>query len=129
MENIEKIINYQFKDKELLNNALTHSSYAHKYSLKNNERLEFLGDSVLGLIIAEFLLKEYSLKEGELSKIRARIISSENLSKVITMLKLDEYIKTSPENLVKSEYIKGDFFEIPYFSHNSYSTYVFKFYC
>lgn len=111
MENIEKIINYSFKNKELLEIALTHSSYAYRYSEKNNERLEFLGDSVLGLIIAEFLIKEYSLKEGELSKIRAKIVSCENLSKIITKNGLDAYIKTNPSNMIKSEAIKGDFFE------------------
>lgn len=111
MENIEKIINYEFQDKNLLTIALTHSSYAYKYGIQNNERLEFLGDSVLGLIIAEYLIKEYSLKEGELSKIRARIVSCENLSKIIVKNNLDKFIKTSPETLISSEAVKGDFFE------------------
>lgn len=111
MKNIEKIINYSFKNKELLEISLTHSSYAYRYSKKSNERLEFLGDSVLGLIIAEFLIKEYSLKEGELSKIRAKIVSCENLSKIITKNGLDAYIKTNPSSMIKSETIKGDFFE------------------
>jgi len=111
MKNIEEIINYKFNNIELLNTATYHSSFAHKYSLKNNERLEFLGDSVLGLIVTEYLINEYSLKEGELSKLRAKIVSCENLSKNITENKLDEFIKVSPESLIKSEAIKGDFFE------------------
>ena len=111
MENIEKIINYEFKDKSLLNLAITHSSFAYKFGQENNERLEFLGDSVLGLIVAEFLIKEYSLKEGELSKIRARIVSCENLSKIVEKNGLEKFIKTSPETLVNSEAVKGDFFE------------------
>lgn len=111
MEYIEKIINYSFKDKELLNMALTHSSFAHKYNLKNNERLEFLGDSILGFVVAEFLLKNFGEDEGKLTKYRACIVSCEYLSKVITKIGLDKFIKTSPENLKEKETVKGDFFE------------------
>ncbi len=111
MEDIEKIINYSFKDKELLNIALTHSSFAHKYNLKNNERLEFLGDSILGFVVAEFLLKNFGEDEGKLTKYRACIVSCEHLSKVITKIGLDKFIKTSPENLKEKETVKGDFFE------------------
>ena len=111
MNNIEEIISYNFKDKELLNTALTHSSYAYKFNLTNNERLEFLGDSVLSLIITEFLIKEYALKEGELSKIRARVVSCENLSKIIQNNGLEQFIKTSPEDLITKETVQGDFFE------------------
>lgn len=111
MKTIEEIIAYNFKDKNLLDLALTHSSYAHKYNIQNNERLEFLGDSILGYLIAEYLYQNFTIKEGELSKIRARIVSCENLSNVITKNKLYEYIKTSPENLNENETVKGDFFE------------------
>lgn len=111
MEDIEKIINYSFKDKELLSMALTHSSFAHKYNLKNNERLEFLGDSILGFVVAEFLLKNFGEDEGKLTKYRACIVSCEYLSKVITKIGLDKFIKTSPENLKEKETVKGDFFE------------------
>jgi ribonuclease-3 len=111
MSSITEIIKYNFKDEELLTVALTHSSYAHKFNLKNNERLEFLGDSVLGLIITEFLVKEYSLKEGELSKVRAKIVSCENLSKVVKNNGLDRFVKTSPQDLVQKETVQGDFFE------------------
>ena len=64
MEELEKIIGYNFKDKSLLNVALTHSSFAHKFNQKNNERLEFLGDSILGFIIAEFLVKNIGDDDG-----------------------------------------------------------------
>ena len=93
MENFEKIIGYSFKDKSLLELSLTHSSFAHKNNVENNERLEFLGDSILGYLIAEFLFDNYNLKEGELSKIRAKIVSCENLSKIVTKNNLFEYIK------------------------------------
>jgi len=110
MKEIEKIINYKFKDKSLLELAQTHSSYAHKYNLNNNERLEFLGDSILGYVVAEFLMINLNSNEGELTKTRAKLVSCENLSEVITKNKLNNFIKTFPNNL-NSEAIKGDFFE------------------
>lgn len=112
MEDIERVINYNFKNKDLLNLALTHSSFAHKNNLtKNNERLEFLGDSILGYIVAEFLVKNFTENEGKLSKYRASIVSCEYLSKIITKNGLDKYIKTFPEDLKNNETVKGDFFE------------------
>ena len=66
----EEKIGYQFQNKTLLQNALTHSSYANEKHLayeKNNERLEFLGDSILGFIIAEFLVKNIGDDEGVLT--------------------------------------------------------------
>jgi len=111
MKNFEELIGYQFKNKNLLDYALTHSSYAHRFGLKNNERLEFLGDSVLGFIVADFLVKNFENNEGILTKMRASIVSCEYLSKVITNNKLNEYIKTSPEELKFNETVKGDFFE------------------
>lgn len=111
MEEISKIINYNFKDENLLNLALTHSSYAHKFNTENNERLEFLGDSILGFVVAEYLMKEFNLKEGDLSKIRAKLVSTLNLSKIVTNKGLQTYIKTSPEELKNVEAVKADLFE------------------
>lgn len=111
MTELEKIIDYEFKNKNLLELALTHASYAHKFGTKNNERLEFLGDSVLGLIVAEFLVKNFEEDEGILTKMRSIIVSCEFLSKVITSNNLHDFIKTSPENLKNYETVKGDFFE------------------
>ena len=73
MQELEKKINYEFKDKSLLTTALTHSSYANeKGGVLYNERLEFLGDSVLGIITAEYLFTNHKdFPEGELSKVRA----------------------------------------------------------
>ncbi len=111
MEELEKIIGYNFKDKSLLNVALTHSSFAHKFNQKNNERLEFLGDSILGFIIAEFLVKNIGDDEGVLTKMRASMVSCEYLSKIVTENGLNNFIKTSPESLKNNESVKGDFFE------------------
>lgn len=75
MEIIERIIDYQFKNKNLLDLALTHASYAHKFGIKNNERLEFLGDSILGFIVADFLVKNFEDNEGVLTKLTQKRVN------------------------------------------------------
>ena len=78
----EKIIGYEFKNKELLKKALCHSSYSNeqKNGLQSNERLEFLGDSVLSLIAAQFLFFEHkNLPEGELTKARSSLVCEQAL--------------------------------------------------
>ncbi|MCL2014346.1 MAG: ribonuclease III [Oscillospiraceae bacterium] len=74
---------YSFRDKELLFEALCHSSYSNEYNMKkNNERLEFLGDSVLSLIVAAHLFKKFpGIVEGDLSKIRASLVRDKSLAK------------------------------------------------
>ena len=80
---------YTFKNPALLQNALTHSSYANENrdkGVRNNERLEFLGDSVLGLICAKHIYSEYrSLPEGELTKLRAAIVPITNIGSKLAM--------------------------------------------
>ena len=97
MENIEafeKVIGYTFKDKELIKTALTHSSYANENKLpRDNERLEFLGDSVLGFVTAEFLFTEYRTRpEGELNKLRAAVVCERSLFKFGEKISLGDYI-------------------------------------
>jgi ribonuclease-3 len=78
---LEKVLNYTFKDKNILREALTHKSYGaeHRRS-RDNERLEFLGDSVLGLVVADYLYNQFAAKEeGVLSKIKSSIVSRHNL--------------------------------------------------
>ena len=67
-------MDYTFKDVALLEEALSHSSYANEKNSKSYERLEFLGDSILSFVISEYLVEKFNIKEGELSKIRARIV-------------------------------------------------------
>ncbi len=72
---LQKRMGYQFQNEQLLVTALTHSSYANEHRTKSNERLEFLGDSVLGLIVGEYLFLQHAkLPEGELTKIRAGLV-------------------------------------------------------
>lgn len=80
-EELEKALNYAFRDKKLLREALTHKSCGEgRHALKDNERLEFLGDSILGAVVAEYLYKLLDEKEeGVLSKIKANLVSRHNL--------------------------------------------------
>ena len=81
MKELEKIIGYNFKNGEILKTALTHSSYANEYKCQSYERLEFLGDSVLSIIISEYLYGEMqSISEGELSRIRASLVCEDSLA-------------------------------------------------
>lgn len=93
-EILQKNINYFFKDTSLLTKALTHSSYVNENDLKandSNERLEFLGDAVLGLVIGEFYFKKYEDdNEGELSKLRSSTVNEHILSIVANKIRLGE---------------------------------------
>ena len=90
----EEIIKYKFKNKEYILEALTHSSYSNENkSYSFNERLEFLGDSVLGIVISDYLFKnEKELPEGELTKLRANIVCEESLSDVAKEINLGRHI-------------------------------------
>lgn len=90
----EAIIGYEFKDKELLKTALTHSSYANENKLPHdNERLEFLGDSVLGFVTAEYLFSQFRTRpEGELTKLRAAVVCEKSLFRFAEKISLGEHI-------------------------------------
>ncbi len=110
---IEKIIHYSFKDKEKLKTAFTHSSYANQHSIESYERLEFLGDSILNFIVADELFKLSQDEEGKLTKWRARLVNSENLSYIIDNLGLAKYILVgdSIKNIGDLKSVKEDLFE------------------
>ncbi|OPJ55626.1 ribonuclease III [Alkalithermobacter paradoxus] len=96
IEKFEKKIKYSFKNKEYIIEALTHSSYANEskhLNIKHNERLEFLGDSVLGIIVSHHLFVDQNkLPEGELTKLRANIVCEESLSEAANKLNLGQYL-------------------------------------
>ena len=95
MKVFEEIIGYKFKDKSLLQTALTHSSYANEMNGKvdYNERLEFLGDSVLGMITAEFLFTHHpEMPEGKLTKTRAAMVCEKSLHRFAQSIKLGEFM-------------------------------------
>lgn len=102
MTDIEKSIGYEFKDKSLLERALTHSSYANENNCKDNERLEFLGDSVLGLIVGESLFSKLpESHEGSLTKLRASLVCESSLFELACKIGLQNEIKFG--NCEKSE--------------------------
>ena len=86
MKSLEERIGYQFQDQSLWENALTHSSYANEHrgeGMPSNERLEFLGDSILGLIVADHLYRSRpDLPEGDLTRIRAALVCEGSLVEV-----------------------------------------------
>ncbi|WP_419765344.1 MAG: ribonuclease III [Arcobacter sp.] len=90
---LEKCLDYQFKNKDLIVEALTHKSFKKPY---NNERLEFLGDAVLNLIVGEYLYKKFpASNEGDLSKIRASLVNETGFTKLANEIKLGDYIYLS----------------------------------
>lgn len=93
MEELEKILNYNFKNKELLKEALTHPSLSINKKIKNYERLEFLGDSILSMVIIEYLYKKYkNEKEGQLSKRKSYLVSKDILSNIARNMNIGKYI-------------------------------------
>lgn len=90
----EKRIGYTFKNKEYIQIALTHSSFANEHKqFKFNERLEFLGDSVLGLIVSDYLFNvRKDLPEGKLTKFRANVVCEESLSRVARNLEIGKFL-------------------------------------
>jgi ribonuclease-3 len=95
LKKFEKKINYKFKDKELLKNALTHKTYAFEAEIpvEFNERLEFLGDSILGFIVAEQLYKANKyFSEGELTRRRSTLVNNSYLAKRSREIELGKYL-------------------------------------
>ncbi len=94
MQEFENLIGYSFKDKTLLLKALSHSSFANeKHSPKDsNERLEFLGDSVLGFITAEYYYKNFTLPEGELTRLRAATVCEKALYEFSKEIELSRFL-------------------------------------
>ena len=93
MEKLEENIGYTFKDKELLKKALTHTSYAYEHNVESNEKLEFLGDSILEFVTSNYLYNNYrKLKEGEMTKVRATVVCEKSLYKVAQMHNFSDFL-------------------------------------
>lgn len=103
LETLEQVLQYRFSDQLLLTQAMTHRSWAHEQvspraqtAARNlhNEALEFLGDSVLGLIVADYLFKAYPhASEGELSRMKHRLVSAPTLAKASVELRLGDFLR------------------------------------
>ncbi len=96
IKDLEKAIGYRFQNITLLQNALTHSSYANERwhnSLMSNERLEFLGDSVLGMVVAEYLYRTFPDRpEGELTRMRADMVCEKTLAAIAARIELGKHL-------------------------------------
>lgn len=115
---LEKMIDVSFKDKALLSKVFIHKSYLNETtdkSLRSNERLEFLGDAVLELVVTEFLFKNYPNDEGELTNWRSALVKGAHLAKIAKQLELGQYLMLShgEENSGgrKKNYILANTFE------------------
>lgn len=103
MEALEEKLNYSFRDKNLIQTALTHSSYANEHRCPSNERLEFVGDSVLGMVTASYLYHAYpELPEGKMTKLRAEIVCEQSLWEVAEKLGFGDCLR-----LGKGEELSG----------------------
>ncbi len=97
-QELEERLGVQFKQKKLLETALTHRSYLNEnpgMEIEQNERLEFLGDAVLELVVTEHLYKEYAMPEGYLTNLRAAIVRGEMLAKVAVVWDVDAFLRLS----------------------------------
>ena len=96
IKDLEAALGYKFQNITLLQNALTHSSYANERwhnSLLSNERLEFLGDSILGMVVAEYLYKQFPDRpEGDLTRMRADMVCETSLAMIANRLNLGEHL-------------------------------------
>ena len=101
---LENSIGYHFKDISLLKNALTHTSYANENRTQSNEKLEFLGDSILEFISSKYIYKKHpNLKEGEMTKVRADVVCEKSLYKVAMKHNFSDFLY-----LGKSQIMSGD---------------------
>lgn len=96
IQEIEEKLQYTFKNKQLLEQAFTHSSYANVENVADNERMEFFGDAILEYLTSEYLYAYYTeSSEGELSYMRAKLVSAEGLFPIVSNLDLTQHIRIS----------------------------------
>ena len=104
-------IGYKFNDESILDTAITHISYAKDFGAESYERLEFLGDAVLEMVVTDAIYREYQLPAGKLSKLRASLVSTENLCKIAKNLGLHTMVKKSKSLSQISKKTTADLFE------------------
>ena len=93
IEKAEESIGYKFKNKGLLKTAFTHTSYAYENNVESNEKLEYLGDSILEFISSEYIYKNYeNLREGEMTKVRATVVCEQSLYKIAKLHNFSDFL-------------------------------------
>ena len=107
LEILEENIGYVFKNKELLKNALTHTSYAFEKHVQSNEKLEFLGDSILEFISSKYLYNNFpNLSEGEMTKVRATIVCEESLYKIAKKHNFSDFLFLGKSELASHKEVR-----------------------
>ena len=107
LEKLEKEIGYKFKNIELLKTALTHTSYAYEKKVRSNEKLEFLGDSILEFISSEYIYDNYSkLKEGEMTKVRASVVCEKSLHEVAKAHNFSDFLRLGKSERLSREEVR-----------------------
>lgn len=103
MQRLQEKLKYEFKDRELLLTALTHSSYANEHRCQSNERLEFIGDSILGMVVAVHLYRSFpELPEGRMTRLRAELVCEQSLWELSVKMDFGRYLR-----LGKGEELSG----------------------
>lgn len=106
-EKLEKELDYTFKNKELLYQALTHTSYAYENKVQSNEKLEFLGDAILEVTISKYLYKNYqTLKEGEMTKVRASVVCEQSLHEVAKAHNFSDFLRLGKSERLSREQVR-----------------------
>ena len=101
LEKLEESIGYRFKNKLILKNALTHTSYANENNVQSNEQLEFLGDSILEFISSKYIYSKYpNLKEGEMTKVRADVVCEKSLYKVALKHNFSDFLYIGKSQII-----------------------------
>ncbi len=100
LERLQERLGYKFGDRGILIQSLTHTSYGHEFlseksiAMRDNERLEFLGDAILDVVLSDILLETYpNANEGQLSKMRAAVVNEKTLAQLARMIQLQDYIR------------------------------------
>ncbi len=112
---IEKRIGYHFKNEQFLRQAFVHSSYAKQHNVLDNERMEFLGDAILEYIVSEYIYEKYSrFDDGQLSKVRAQLVSADGLRPVVERMDILRYLLIADNSysiLTQSKKINANLYE------------------
>ncbi|MBQ9298010.1 MAG: ribonuclease III [Clostridia bacterium] len=100
---LEQELGYTFNNKLLLSQALTHTSYAYENKVESNEKLEFLGDAILEVIISKYLYKNYkNLREGEMTKVRATVVCEDSLYVIAKKHNFSDFLKLGRSEIVNN---------------------------
>ena len=104
---LEQEIGYEFKNKQFLETALTHTSYAYEKKKQSNEKLEFLGDSILEFVSSEYLYQNYpELKEGEMTKVRASVVCENSLHEIAKMHNFSDFLKLGKSERISQKEVR-----------------------